>query len=283
MLRTTVALIISTGAAALAQETPPADVLSGPRIGLASKAATPHAIIERDFDGKVRRLDTSPEEAALEHIDLTTEERAKVDEVLADRAALIDRLVRENLRTILDAAAAGQSGDRQGQVRALRELLSKAGELGERGRLRDQIVRVIAPEKADMLRMITDAYWKAVVEESEKADDERRGSRTRAGAHEFLLAAGQEIRRSYERSIASKGAELDALLARLNLGEEKSTRVRNMFTDFGQKTLLNKATPEERRAFIRALATELGPDDFAVLLREVFGYQAPDTTHPDRK
>lgn len=279
-MRWMLALLVCGCGAAHAQVNPPAvvaptDVLAGPKVGGADKAATPDVLVERDFDGKVRRLDTSVEEAALEHIDLSSEERSRVEAIFAERAALIDKLVRENLRTLMDAAAAGQAGDRQGQSRAVRELISKAGELGERGRLRDQIVKVIDPAKADQLRMITDAYWNAIVEETQKADAQQRGARTRALAREFLLGVGQEIRRSYERSIVSKGAELDAALARLNLGEEKTTRVRNQFTDYGQKNLLNKATPEDRRAFIQKLAQELGPDEFRALLREVFGAEVP--------
>ncbi|MBK9188354.1 MAG: hypothetical protein IPM33_05295 [Phycisphaerales bacterium] len=54
-----------------------------------------------------------------------------------------------------------------------------------------------------------------------------------------------------------------------------SRRVRNLFTDYGQKNLLSKATPEDRRAFIQKLAQELGPDEFRALLREVFGAEVP--------
>lgn len=288
-MRWILTVVVCLSGVVMAQESPkgdpPADVLAGPRVGGEAGRVTPDALVERDFDGKVRRLDMTPEEAALALMDLTPEEKASVEAILGTRAAAIDALVRANLQTIQDAANAGQSGDRAGQARAVRALLGQAKELGEKGRLRDQLVRVLDPEKADQLRMMTDAYWKAVVDESEKGEGAGKGSRGRAMTKEFLLAMGQEIRRSYERSIASKGKELDAALATLNLSDEKATRVKNLFTDYGQKNLLNKATPEDRRAFIQALARELGPADFRALIQEVFGagrMRTPGTATKER-
>ena len=101
----------------LAMEPPPdADALRGPTISTKSSAAK-QSIVERDFDGRVKKLDEPPALAALRVLELTPEERAATEKVVSDRAAALDAIVRDNLKLIIELALAQQAKDTQASGR----------------------------------------------------------------------------------------------------------------------------------------------------------------------
>ena len=78
--------------------------LTGPDIGRAKMPS----IIQRTFEGTLQRLDIWPEEAAIELLDLTDESREQINDILASRAAAIDKVVSENLDDLLKLANDGE-------------------------------------------------------------------------------------------------------------------------------------------------------------------------------
>ncbi len=80
--------------------------LGGPKVTAAETAST---LIERDLEGKVKRLVVSPAEAAVKLLKLDAPTRAKVDAVLIDNAAAWDGFVRTNLKDVLRIAQGLQS------------------------------------------------------------------------------------------------------------------------------------------------------------------------------
>ena len=84
-----------TGSCALSQTQPPADsnALSGPKVASQAPKAT---LVEKDGTGKLVRLEQRPEQAALELLGLTTEERKKPDELLIKRASVVSRLLADH-------------------------------------------------------------------------------------------------------------------------------------------------------------------------------------------
>src|SRR5438093_102916 len=81
--------------------------LAGPAVAPAEPRAT---LVSFDLNGRVRRLESSPEAAALALLKLPEGARAKAEAVIAERAAAIDRFVGENLLLLSQLDTATKAG-----------------------------------------------------------------------------------------------------------------------------------------------------------------------------
>ena len=121
MHRHAILLAIAAAAApALAQVQPANDILAGPTVQITPAPPTHE---KRDFNGSLIRPDMAIEEAALELLDLTAEERAAAQIVLDKRAAILDGVVADNLELLIqfNGAADGNPRVHQGCPRLRRQ------------------------------------------------------------------------------------------------------------------------------------------------------------------
>lgn len=250
-------------------------LLSGPKVAATATAPT---LIERDLQGKIRRLETTAEEAALALLDLDAATKEKVNKILAMRTAALDSVVVNNVPLLLKLQAARETGDRRDFAEVTGELAKAAAPLREQGRLKDNIAAVLPKAERERFETLVSEYWKAVVAErreimAKEQSSGGAGLRTagRAAATEFALAIGQEIKRSYERTLGQRGADFDSLLKSLNLPMETETKVRNMVTDHAQKYIAQKggATPAQNRELFFNIMTALTLEQRADLIREL--------------
>lgn len=248
---------------------PPDDALRGPKVDASSAAPT---LVERDFEGRIKRLDIPPEEAALDLLDLDDATRAETRRILTERAAVLDTIVRDNLALVIEAGNARQAGDRARARELFRELMQKAGPLRERGRLADELKDVMPAEAREAYDRVRTQYWQAVAAEPPRdgeamGEDLPRGAGGRLGA-EGLRVVGNEIRRSYERLIAERTARLDEFLNAMSLPPEVETRVRNHIIDDAQKNLGNPST-RQRTELFQKIYRELDAEQREALLEYV--------------
>lgn len=255
--------------AAIPQPAPTHPAADGPLAGPAAReAAAKPTLLHREFDGSLRRLDEPAEEAALRLISLSPDEQAKIDTVLAARAAIIDAVVANNIPLLLRVQGLKDAQSRQGAMESLRELSEKLRPLRERGRLRDEIAGALSDEHAKQFAALVDEYQKAVREEAAASAGPDARPR-QVMAREALLAIGQEVRRSYDRVIGSRKGKLDEVIQTLSLPPEQETKVRNLATDYFQKTL-GQPTPAQRREFVKSLMQELTPEQRRTLASAMY-------------
>jgi len=312
-LVTTGFLILFFSSAVCSAQTRDEDsLLGGPKVADGAGAPT---IVERDFEGKVKRLEVRPEEAAAMRLQLTEEERRAVDRVLAERAASMDAAIVGNVELLTRLASARAANDREALRGLMEELRGAFGELAQPGKLVEDISAVLPAEKAEELRAMVRGYYEAVIAEaaqdarrtrdsgganeamgeqesggdgsSEESDShepmtdnprQRRGlwRGGRAGSERQLLAAeslrvfGQEIRASYDRVIGQATQRLDAMLSQLNLTGEQDSKIRNLITEFGQKTRLNP-TAQQKAELFRAVWAQLNSDQRGALAAQIRG------------
>ena len=89
----------------------PEPLLAGPAIATVSSAKT---LVTTELRNTMRRLDRTPEEAALDALNLTAAERAGAEDVLARHQSGLDEWMRhdfEPLERFLEAKAAGSGAD----------------------------------------------------------------------------------------------------------------------------------------------------------------------------
>lgn len=251
MRRSTVAVLaLASGLCApftlaRADDTKPADPLAGPAVPAAAQQRT---LIERDADGRIKRLDRAPAEAAVRLLNLGPDVQKQVDAILTERAAILDGLVAEHLREIVEIAGAAQSGDREGAMRKLMDLAPYARPLRERGQVGEELARALPEAQAGQVRQMVQAYTQALIQEERdaakargEAFNERAVTRT-----ETLRLVGEEVRRSYERVVGQQAADFDKLIQTLNLSDEQESQVRKLVGDqftqtYGKATAAQKA------------------------------------------
>jgi hypothetical protein len=242
--------------------------LAGPRVEAKERKAT---LIARDFEGKLRRLETTAEEAGLELLELTDEERAACRRILDERAAILDKVVAGNLDLLVEIGNASQAGDKAALLRLAGEVYKKLEPLRQRGTLQKELSGVLPEKKAVRLQDLAREYRSAVRDEI-VAEAKSRGETLRPAqglARAGLAELGQEIRRSYERQIAAGTAELEALISKLDLTPEQDGKVRNMVSTFFQETK-GRATPAQKRDLFFRVMGVLNLDQKRELLKQAF-------------
>jgi hypothetical protein len=257
---------------AVAQTDKPADPLRGPQV---AKTPRPTSLVERDFSGRLKRLDVPPEEAALDILRLDAATKAKTDQILAARAQILDKIVQDNIDLVVRFANARQAGDKAGQLAALNEFSGKLQPLNVRGKLADELRNALPREKTARFDNLINDYRRALADE-DMADAQARGenlTRLQVNLRQNLQSLGVEIKRSYERTIAAKSAEFEQLISQLSLRPEQEAKVRSLVTDFVQRTQ-GKATPDQRRDLFFKIMAELDPDQQKALMNAYMGRPA---------
>lgn len=261
-LYVTAALLLLPGVDLTAgQPLPDEAPLSGPRVGDGS--LTP-SIVERSFDGSLKRLDVRPEEAAVRKLVLSPEEQSASDAVLKERAAMMDRIVRENIDLLVRQQSAKTAGD----TKALNEINNEFREamkpLAVGGRLTEKLSATLTPDNAAKFNSMVRDYYRALIVEGTKTrpagdpmDDPETGRRGLM-AKQFQEVFGQEVRRSYDRIAAEGEGRLEHLIGRLELTPEQETKVRQLAAEFAQSAKLNP-TPGQRAELFRKVLAELTP------------------------
>ncbi len=194
---------------------------SAPSAGDAKEGMRRDTLIERDFEGHVKRVETHPAIAALELIGLSDEEKAATSRIIAERDAVLDRAVQAHLKDLVQASNAGQSGDEAGALAYLRPIIDDTSELRERGRLLDELAGAVSKEHAQRLRQLHDEYWRAIVDERMTLGNPRKPdkklSRFEAGAFETVAGrmakAADEISHWPEYDYVIVNTDVDKALA----------------------------------------------------------------------
>lgn len=251
---------------ASAQDAP----LAGPALAGAEREPS---LVRVDYEGRVRRLEVPPEEAALELLGLDAGTLAAARRVLSERAAVLDRIVLENLELFPQFAAAEQAGDRLGQLRLFMEFVRITEPLRQRGML-DEELRTVLPEgvRARFERLVSD-YWRAAAAERvQRAKAE--GATVRAGEamrQERFDALGRELERSYARLSASESFFVEYLLRGLDLSEHQEKRIRAIIGEYDARAMRGATEAEQAEAFLGVIAL-LNEKQRAAFLERLKGF-----------
>ncbi|MBL0928338.1 MAG: hypothetical protein IBJ11_11925 [Phycisphaerales bacterium] len=236
--------------------------LSGPSVSQPGKGAAKPTLVERDFEGKVKRLEVPPEEAALEMLGLTAEEREATAAVLAARASLMDRLLVDHYDLVARGLTIRNEPEAAKRLAYAEEVRKAFAPVREQGRLVDLLAAKLPEGKSGELRRMTREYWEAVLREGAgevKEAGDRRGAVREQMRKLGEEAFGHEIKRSFERLSASGQQRLDDAVKTLGLTPEQELKVRNLSTDFAQQTKL-KPTAAQRAELFRKIMAELTPE-----------------------
>ncbi len=134
------------------------DALRGPAVKEGPKTIS---LVKRDMTGKLERLDTRPEQAALDLLGLTADQRKGPDKVLSDRYAAVTKLLQAHQDLFLKIQQGRQAGAKPDELRPqMREMREHAAPLLENP-LQDQVSLALPDDKRAEFRMIVDEYKRA--------------------------------------------------------------------------------------------------------------------------
>ncbi len=240
-----------------AAEPQPGGVLAGPRVAEAGERKA--TLVESDYEGKVKRPEVAPEEAAIKLLDLSDAEQAAVDAVLAERTRLMDAFITDHLDLLTRLGSASESGDKAAQLRAVLEAFAATEPIRAKGPLARQLRGALAPANQERFDALMKEYWDAVVAERQQAAKKAGKREGRLGiiTDERFKAFGREIERAFGR-IVGGGAEreFDEFIAALELRPEQERPIRRMAEEFAIRTKF-KPTEAQERDFILKVASML--------------------------
>ncbi len=235
-----------------AVESPPGDVLAGPKVAEAGERKP--TLVESDYEGKVKRLEDAPEEAAVKLLTLSEAERARVEGVLLERARLMDAFITDHLDLLSRLGSASESGDKAAQFRAIYEAFQATAPIREKGPLGKQVREALEPANQERFDALLKEYWDAIVEERQQAA-KRAGKREgRLGilTQERFQSFGKEIERAFGRTLGgSAEREFEEFIAALELRPEQERPIRRMAEEWAIRTKFKPTEAQEREFIVR--------------------------------
>ncbi len=218
-------------------------LLAGPRL---LDEAEEHTLVRFEFNGNLRRIDRTPEEAALDALNLPSAARERVDNILRSRHTELDEYVRSDLEILLAVQKVRQAGNKPEAQPLAADLTNRVEEITGPIRLRDEIAQTLPHgERREFQRMI-DEYWRAhVLDESQQAQARKEAlTLAQARMRVTLNATGVELRRAFERQYKPRDGVFDELLQQLNLSDEQDAKVKAPIRELVDRTKSKPATRE---------------------------------------
>ncbi|MCC6229399.1 MAG: hypothetical protein IT432_09250 [Phycisphaerales bacterium] len=230
-----------------------ANPLGGPKIDAPPSAAS--SLVSTDFNGTVRRLETTPEEAAVALLNLTGSAKERVDALFAKRGKAIEEFVTGNLDLLTKLDTAGKTNNKRDQLMLGLEAFQKLNAVWKDGTLFDQVKASLPDDKrAEFERLVT-GYWNALVEEGKNIPNEegKKRGRFEIVAGERLQAFVGEIGRAFERGVKSGRLIAEFVLKDLNLTDAQKARVREIIDSEAAEAPLKEDDKRYEGLFLKIL------------------------------
>lgn len=161
-------IIVLLGAVDPPLDAPPDPApLSGPTVKAGDAVSADATLVHRAFDGKVQRLETELERAAIALIELTAEQQKELDRILLERRTIFDRTIRENYDLLIELGSINQNDQPAEFLKALVRLGQAMGDYRRRGTLVFEMAPHLTTEQFRHVTRLVDEYIQARVDEAQ--------------------------------------------------------------------------------------------------------------------
>jgi len=230
-------------------------LLSGPTVEAEATAAT---LIRLGYDGRIERVEgAQPEAAALDLVDPGESARARIDELLEERAAFLDQAVTEHYRTLLELYTAFSAGDQAEVMRLYFDFTSHLQPLFARGGLGRQLAAEMAPDTGIEYARLLREYYAAVAQDILAHPEEARGNPPQNAAEAIrqykVQLLMEEVGRSFARIIQQKTQEFEEVLEFLDLTPQRESEIRAMVESYAKDFGLDPTESQKRELFVRLM------------------------------
>jgi hypothetical protein len=239
-------LVLAPGLAVGTTQPEVKDPLRGPRV----PDRVARTLVQRDAQGRLVRVEGRPEEAALTLLDLAPERLERAREVVADRAASLNRLLVDQIDLVRESSDAIRDGNAQRARELGMEMFNAFDPAHTRDPLMEPLSKVLDPAHMQELRRLVDEYWDAWLPAERRAAGNAGDERTRERL--ILTLFQEEIAQAYERTLRPYRERLERIYAATEPTPEQRTLIRQAVLDFIAATRL-RPTPEDRAALARRI------------------------------
>lgn len=239
-------LIVALSLAALPHFEPPPAVgpearapLAGPVVAAAASAET-RSLVRRGFNGEVAILPVEADEAAIELLDLSPQQREQFDQLKAERGAIFSQAIRENLETLMKFAGVNPKEQPAEFLELMRTIGQALGTYRQRGTMLREMSSVLTAAQRREVRSLVAEYVQARTE----AIRREAGSDLPAGevmVRMHFETLGEMAKASIESAVAMGTAEFELIAQRLRLTPEQKTGIEKIFEPIAIEELQGKA------------------------------------------
>lgn len=236
----------------------PPGLLAGPSLEPAARERT---IVERDFDGRVKIPDPTPEQAALRLLAIDAETQPKIDRVLARRLQILSDFVGENLFLLQQLDTADKAGDKKGAILLALKAATELRALTENGTLQQQLARVLPVSQRREFNAILARFWKEYANEQVKHPNKEGKARGRVEvvAEAKVQSLGREIERTVASMVGSGDLIARLLLKDITLLPEQRARVADIIELYARHAKDAPTDKQNQQLFV-TLLTALDAD-----------------------
>lgn len=243
------------------------------------KAADPNVnvkpgptLVKYDEQGNIVRYPETLEIAALKILDLTPEEKAKVDAVIAARNEKLDPIVRKNLSLVMRIQSVREEGLNQLITNAIREMGQVAPEFRNREEYRNAIGEALGKGKGMQFRALISMHrqsWIAFHRNNAKAKGTQDSIAYWAN-YESHLTAGEDVRANLDRQLSEVPTEtLNNIRDLIAPSQGQLTIIGPAIDDFKKKVESNSVTPDDKVILVRRILQAQQDDERKDLLTKL--------------
>jgi hypothetical protein len=223
--------------------------LSGPAV-----AKPAGALVDVDMTGRVRRPEKTIEEEVVGRLELSPEVRERVEKVLNERAAAIDRFVVENLQLLNQAQTVAAAGTLLEKATLVVEGLKGIAPAVGGKTLKERIVSELPADEAEKFRAMLREYWRALEAEGAAVKPKDPPPPWAVYFGETLASLGREVGKSFERQLAAGTLFVDYLTSGLNLTEKQRELFRTMKLELLEKTNMKPSEEDQKKLVLGVVA-----------------------------
>jgi hypothetical protein len=232
------------------------------------------SLVRRDFDGRVRILETSAPEEALDLLRLSAPEREAVAALLAKRAKLLEDFVADNIFLLGQIDTADKAGAKGQAAWLLFGMMGKLRPVTGDGLLEDQIARVLEPASRERFLSLVREYNLAAIKDrcSVPNKEGKIPSRFEAAAGIRGESLAREIERAYKRLESSGEFAFRLIFTGVQLTDTQKTKIRELL-EMHQRTTKGNASEKENGMLFLAILPHLTQEQAAKVIANVKGLE----------
>lgn len=221
--------------------------LGGP---IVPQSAT-HTLVHYNARGEFQRLDTLPEIAAIELLDLDAQRRQQIWAIIEGHRNSVRDLLVDQIDLLKESSDAQKAGDNKRVQELYQQLYAVFNPEQARDPLAAALKGVLTPEEQADFDDLVNAYWDALVNwelRNRKNITDRQRAETLA-----RLAFGlfqQQIGQAYQGSLRPYQSKLESIYAITEPTEQQRAQLRELVIAFIRTTRL-APTPQQREQLAR--------------------------------
>lgn len=250
--------------------------LRGPKV---EQPSSKPSLVERNFEGDMKQLQTRPELAALEKLDLSAAEKQGVERVMSARTALLERTLYDNMALFLEVQGLRQSGaigpNASGDAETRRKAREKMVEMTEKlqplltPRLADSLAAELTAEHQEKFRaMLKEFADESTANERDASRQQRPAARAGRSAERAEVGNTlRELARTLASIVDERRARTEELLRTVQATPEQEEKIRSIVRESAApggpdasptlraerlQKIMAVLTPEQRQALIQS-------------------------------